>query len=208
MARQLRVQYAGAIYHVTIRSNGKEELFGDDTDRRYFLSRMAEAAETHKVRVYLLCLMTNHTHLVIETPNANVSRFMHSVVTGYGVYYNLRHNRHGHVTQGRFGAKLVKGNEHLLKLSRYVHLNPVKIKKMRSRPPGERVKYLREYRWSTYQSYIGRTAPMKFIDYGPMLSLMDGRKKERPARYRRFVESGIAEDDAIRSSVAQTGQVT
>ncbi len=195
MARQLRVQYAGAIYHVTVRSNCKEELFADDADRRYFLSRMARDAENHKARVYLVCLMSNHTHLVIETPDANLGRFMHGVLTGYGVYYNRRHNRHGHVTQGRYGAKVVEGNEYLLKLSRYVHLNPVKSKKVKTIPLPERVKCLRAYRWSTYPSYIGRTAPIKFIDYGPMLSLMDGRKKEKPAMYRKFVESAIAEED-------------
>jgi len=88
MARLLRIQYAGAIYHVTVKSNGKEELFGDDTDRRYFLSRVAEAAESHKVRVYLLCLMENHTHPVIETANANLSRFMHAVLTGYATHHS------------------------------------------------------------------------------------------------------------------------
>ncbi len=195
MARQLRIQYAGAVYHVTIRSNGKEDLFDDDSDRRYFLSRLAEAAENHKVRIYLLCLMANHAHLVFETPAANLSRFMHSVLSGYGVYFNRRHNRHGHVTRGRYGAKVVEGNEYLLKLSRYVHLNPVKIKKMQAMPLPERVKHLREYSWSTYPSYIGRRARMKFVDYGPMLSLMGGRKKEKPTRYRQFVESGIPKED-------------
>ncbi len=139
--------------------------------------------------------MENHLDLVLETPNANLCRFMHGVLSGYGVYCNRRHNRHGHVTQGRYGSKLVEGNEYLLKLSRYIHLNPVKIRKMRTMPLGERVKCLREYRWSTYPSYIGKMARMDFVDYGPMLSLMEGRKKERPVRYRKFVEGGIREDD-------------
>ena len=129
MARQLRIEYAGAMYHVTVRSNGKQALFGDDEDRRYLLSRIAKACDEHNARIYLLCLMENHLDLVLETPNANLCRFMHGVLSGYGVYYNRRHNRHGHVTQGRYGSKLVEGNEYLLKLSRYIHLNPVRYRK-------------------------------------------------------------------------------
>ena len=195
MARQLRVEYAGAIYHVTVRSNGKENLFDDDLDRKYFIARMEEAAKAHQVRVYLFCLMMNHFHLVLETPKANLGLFMQGVLTGYGVYYNRRHSRHGHVTQGRYGAKLVSGDDYLLKLSRYVHLNPVKVKGMAEKPLEELMATLRAYPWSTYQSYIGIRPGNKFVDYKPMLSLMDGRKSEKSENYRQFVESGIAVDD-------------
>ncbi|MEI6972266.1 MAG: transposase [bacterium] len=195
MARQLRVEYPGAIYHVTVRSNSGDDLFGDDGDRRCLLSRMEEAVERYQVRVYLFCFMLNHFHLVVETPKANLGRFMQGILTGYGVYYNMRHSRHGHVTQGRYGAKLVEGDEYLLKLGRYVHLNPVKVKGLTEKPVEERVAYLRAYPWSTYPSYIGERPANKFVDYEPMLSLMDGRKSGKPERYRSFVEGGIAEDD-------------
>ena len=195
MARQIRVEYRGAIYHVTVRSNSGSNLFDDDVDRKYFLSRMEEAAKAHQVRVYVFCLMLNHFHLVLETPKANLGRFMQGILTGYGVYYNRRHSRHGHVTQGRYGAKLVKGDDYLLKLSRYVHLNPVKVKGMVDKPLVELATYLREYPWSTYQSYIGVRPGNKFVDYEPMLSLMDGRKSGKADRYRLFVESGIGIDD-------------
>lgn len=92
MPRHLRVLYPGAIYHVTARGNGRHAIFGDDADRGRLLDRLAESAESYGVRVYLYCLMSNHVHLVLETPGANLSRFMQSVLTGYTVYYNLRHN--------------------------------------------------------------------------------------------------------------------
>jgi len=177
MARQLRVEYSGAIYHVTVRSNGKEPLFKTDGDRKYLLARISEAGARCQVRVYLFCLMSNHFHLVVETPRGNLSGFMHGILTGYGVYFNWVHNRHGHVTQGRYGARLVSGDEYLLKLSRYVHLNPVKVAALADRPKAEKLAYLREYTWSSYPAYIGKSPRNECVDYSPMLSLMGGRQE-------------------------------
>ena len=98
MARKVRVEYEGAIYHLTVRANGGDALFTDDGDRRYLLSRIAEARDTYQVRVYFFCLMATHFHLVVETLRGNLGRFMQGVLTGYGVYYNRRHRSHGHVT--------------------------------------------------------------------------------------------------------------
>lgn len=196
MARQLRVEYPGAIYHVTVRSNSKESLFKTDGDRKYLLTRMGEAAERYQVRVYLFCLMSNHFHLVVETPRGNLNVFMHGILTGYGVYYNWVHNRHGHVTQGRYGARLVSGDEYLLKLSRYVHLNPVKVAALAAdNPRSEKLAYLRTYRWSSYPAYIGKSPRNEFVDYDPMLSLMGGGKKTWPGKYMVFVEGGLETTD-------------
>ncbi len=195
MARQLRLEYEGAIYHVTVRSNGGENLFKGDKDRVYLLSRIKECSELHGVRVYLFCLMRNHFHLVIETPKANLSRFMQSVLTGYTVYFNLRHGRHGHVTQGRYGARLVEGDDYLLKLSRYVHLNPVCVKNMKGKPTAERLEALRKYRWSSYPGYSGTGARYELVDEGAMLALAGGRGEERRQEYRRFVEEGLKRPD-------------
>ena len=117
MARQLRVQYDGAICHVTVRANGREDLFEQDQDCVYLLARIGEAVDRYQVRVYLFCLMSSHFHLVVETPRGNLGAFMQGILTGYGVYFNRAHRRHGHVTQGRYGARLVSGDEYLLKLS-------------------------------------------------------------------------------------------
>jgi hypothetical protein len=120
---------------------------------------------------------------------------MQSVLTGYGVYYNRRHRSHGHVTQGRYGAKLVEGNEYLLKLSRYVHLNPVKIARIKSRPLADRLEALRKHSWSSFQAYAGLAPKNDFVHYDPVLALMEGRKGDRQDRYRQFVEAGVAADD-------------
>jgi len=189
------VEYPGAIYHVTVRSNGKDPLFKTDGDRKYLLMRISEAAARCQMRVYLFCLMSNHFHLVVETPRGNLSGFMHGILTGYGVYFNWVHNRHGHVTQGRYGARLVSGDEYLLKLSRYVHLNPVKVATLADMPKAEKLAYLCAYKWSSYSAYIGKGPRNKFVDYGPMLSLMGGGKKTQPGKYRDFVEGGLEETD-------------
>ena len=200
MARQLRVEFPGAIYHVTVRMLGnwkkeKNALFEDDVDRERLLLSLAERVEQHQIRLYLYCLMTNHIHLVFETPEGNCSKFMHALSTAYTVYFNLRHERHGHLFDGRYKAKLVEGDEYLLALSRYVHLNPVRVGKMQNKPLSERVGYLRRYPWSSYTSYIGQRKALDFVEYGPVLAEMGGRQAQRPRRYRNFVETGLAEDD-------------
>jgi hypothetical protein len=139
--------------------------------------------------------MRNHLHLVAETPRANLGRFMQAIMTAYTVCYNLRHRRHGHLTQGRYGARLVSGDEYLLKLSRYVHLNSVKIKKIALIPLSQRIAYLREFEWSSYRSYIGKAGRLSWVEYEPMLSLIGGKPKDWPAHSQTFVESGVAADD-------------
>jgi len=196
MARHLRLQFPGAIYHVTIRGNGRQSIFADDRDRERFLERLADSVETYRVRLYLFCLMTNHIHLVIETPSGNLSRFMQSLETGYTVYYNLRHRTVGHVLQGRYGAKVVDGNEYLLKLSRYVHLNPVHVGGVKKKPFKEKVEYLRRYVWSSYLGYIGVCRKLNYVAYGPILAHTGMKKSRRQRKYRRFVEEGLADTDA------------
>ena len=200
MARNLRIEYPGAIYHVTSRMIGdwqvdRSRLFRDDADRQRFLERLAERVKQYQVRLYLYCLMANHFHLVCETPAGNLSRFMQSLTTAYTVYYNLRHRRHGHLLDGRFKSKLVEGDEYLLGLSRYVHLNPVCAGVVKEKPYKEKVAYLRAYAWSSYRSYIGQVKEFKFVQYGPILSEMGGAEREWPRRYRAYVERGLVRDD-------------
>lgn len=120
---------------------------------------------------------------------------MQSLSTSYTVYYNLRHGRHGHLLDGRYKAKLVEGDDYLLALSRYVHLNPVMVGAQKNKPIKERIAFLREYPWSSYQGYIGKSKALDFVKYGPLLSEMHGKQRDRPKRYREFVESGLAESD-------------
>ena len=196
MARLLRVEYKGAIYHVTVRSNSGNRLYRNDGDREYWLYRLGESAEMHGVKVHLYCMMLNHFHLLIETPRGNLGRFMHSLLTGYTIFFNRRHRTHGHVTQGRYGARLVAGNEYLLKLSRYVHLNPVKVKSVRELPLAERLKILDGYAWSSLPAYTGRTKAPEWLCTEPLLALAGGRRNQRQERYQEYVKAGVAEDDA------------
>ena len=111
----------------------RDRLFLDDRDRRRFIDRLAHQVEQCDMRLYQFCLMANHFHLVLETPTANLSAFMQSISTAYTVYFNRRHRRHGCLLDGRFKSKLVSGDEYLLALSRYVHLNPVQTAALKSK---------------------------------------------------------------------------
>ena len=117
---------------------------------------------------------------------------MQSVLTGYTVYFNRRHNSVGHLLQGRYGAQLVAGDEYLLNLSRYIHLNPVQTRKMASVPAGRKRQYLQRYRWSTYQGYIEKRGRFECVEYAPILSLMAGSKAGQPEAYRKLVEGALA----------------
>src|SRR5215204_4163289 len=192
MARLLRVQFPGAIFHVTVRGNERRLIYRDDPDRSRFLERLAESQELYCVRLYLVCLMPNHLHLLLETPSGNLSSFMARLITAYTVYYNLRHHRVGHVTQGRYKAKLVEGNEYLLKLSRYVHLNPVCGKRWCAVSAEDRREALRGYAWSTYRSYAGLEPDWAFIDYAPLRTLVE---EGLETDYGAYVETGLARDD-------------
>jgi len=195
MARKLRIEYPGAVYHITCRlvgswQEGDRELFRDDHDRWRFLDSLEERVGLYGVRLYQYVLMANHFHLVLETPQPNCSAFMQSLLTSYTGYFNLRHNRHGHLFDGRYKAKPVQGDEYLLALSRYVHLNPVRVSKLQT--VDERRKVLSAYYWSSYLQYIGRRKKLPFVTFAPTLSLVSGRNAVR--RYREYVEQGLAPD--------------
>lgn len=203
MARKLRVQFAGAIYHVTFRGNARQKIFADDRDRERLTARVAESAGDFGVRVYLYCWMGNHGHLLVETPTGNVSAFMGSVLTGYTVYYNLRHGRCGHLMQGRFKSPLVAGDVYLLRLSRYIHLNPVWAQSWAEKPVADRVRHLRGYRWSSYRGYAGLGPAEEWVCREPLLALTPGRGEAR-RRYRRYVETGLGRpDEAFAREVAE-----
>lgn len=180
---------------MAFRGNERREIFRDDTDREALLERLAERVERYQVRLYLYCLIPNHAHLLVETPQGNLSDFMGSLLTSYANYFNARHRRAGHLMQGRFKAPLVEGDEYLLRLSRYLHLNPVFVKDWENRPLTERIKHLREHRWSSYRSYIGLAKPVEFVDYGPALAMTQSRRGAERKAYRRYVEAGLAQTD-------------
>jgi len=145
MAKPIRIEYEGAVYHVTLRGNDRKAIFKTDEDREQFIAKLAENVERYDIRLYMYTLMTN-THFVLETPRGNLSRFMQRFQTAYTVHYNKKHDRSGHLMQGRFGASVVDDDRYILKLSRYVHLNPVFVKANKSKTRRERVLLLRDKR--------------------------------------------------------------
>jgi REP element-mobilizing transposase RayT len=200
-----RVEYAGAIYHVTVRMVGHAWesghglnpavcLFRDDAERERFVEQLGERVEAYGIRLYAWCLMLTHFHLYLETPRANLGRFMHSLETAYTVYSNLRRERHGPLV-GRYKAKPVEGDDYHLALSRYVHLNPVRTKAVQQRTPDERRDLLRAYRWSSYRAYVGKATAPEWLTCGPILAHCGGRTAEQRREYARFVESSLAQGD-------------
>ena len=201
MARKLRISFEGAIYHVMARGNGKQAIFLNDRDRTRFLSQLSEQVIKHGIRLYQYCLMDNHFHLLVETPQANISRFMQAFSTAYTMYFNKKHERVGHLFQGRFVSKLVQGNEYLLRLSRYIHLNPIETLDAENMPFADQMEVLQNFRWSSYPAYIGAAKPIEGLEMAPVLALLPGRRSS-PAAYRKYIQKGLIRwDDAMKRFV-------
>jgi hypothetical protein len=139
--------------------------------------------------------MDNHAHLLVETPHANLSSFMQNFQTRYIVWFNRRHQRSGHLMQGRYGARLVEADRYLLQLSRYLHLNPVRTQAAEKLSLAEQRQLLRRYRWSSYLSYVGEAGRPEFLTERPVLEQVGGRSRQQRERYRQYVEAGLAERD-------------
>jgi putative transposase len=118
------------------------------------VSRLGVSLETYQVTLHAYVLMPNHFHLVVEIPRANLSEFMHHFNVTYTGYFNRRHRRAGHLYQGRFKAIVVEAGTYITELSRYVHLNPIRVARWRRVPVGEKLRYLKGYRWSSLPRYL------------------------------------------------------
>ena len=144
MARPLRIQYPDAVYHVTCRGNEKQNIYRDDADRSRFLQQLNQSVNIYTVKLHSYVLMTNHFHLLVETPLGNLSEFMRHFNIAYIGYFNRRHKRVGHLYQGRYKAILVDKDAYLSVLSQYIHLNPVRIKALEKTDPREKYKRSQE----------------------------------------------------------------
>jgi len=125
MARPLRIEYPGAFYHVTSRGNEQKDIFKNRRDREKFLKYLASATQRYAATVHSYCLMSNHYHLLLETPEGNLSEIMRHINGAYTTYFNIKRKRSGHLFQGRYKSILIEADEYLVELSRYIHLNPV-----------------------------------------------------------------------------------
>ena len=212
MARALRIFQPGAWFHVTARANERKDLFHDDSDRAHFKELVGETVERYALRLHAWVLMANHYHLLLQAPGGNLSRAMQWLNVSYSVWFNRRHRRVGHLFQGRFKAIVVEAQGWGLELTRYVHLNPVRTasfgldKRARQRqregvdaPPTEeelrqRLKCLREYRWSSYRAYVGIEPPPLWLHCQEALDFIgSGSVSRQRQAYRQYVEQAVAE---------------
>jgi REP element-mobilizing transposase RayT len=188
MARPLRNEFAGALYHVTSRGNERRPIFRNDHDRRTFLSFLGEAATRFGWSVSAYVLMTNHFHLVIQTPEPNLSRGMQWLNGTYADWFNRRHKRVGHLFQGRFHAFIVEKEAYFAELLRYVVLNPVRAK-MVERPE--------DYRWSSYRATAGLETPPPWLDVSAALAWLHPDRDTAQRAYREFVQAKIGCEERL-----------
>ena len=182
MARPLRIEYPDAVYHVTSRGNARNDIFLSNQDRTDFLDILALVVKRYNLLCHAYCLMDNHYHLLIETPDGNLSKGMRQLNGIYTQKYNWRHTKTGHVFQGRYKAILVDKDNYLLELCRYVVLNPVRA---------NMVKKPEEWKWSSYKATAGLKTIPEYLIVDWILSYFSRNKSEAQKLYRRFVREGI-----------------
>jgi REP element-mobilizing transposase RayT len=179
VARPLRIEYQGAYYHVINRGNAGGDIFETEKDREKFLAYLGKAVERFSLIIHAYCLMTNHYHLLVETPQANLSAAIQWLSVSYAVYYNRKHQRRGHLFEGRFKALLIEADEYLKELSRYIHLNPVRAKLV-EKPAA--------YKWSSYRAFIEKTKTTDWLETRRVQGYFGRKKKEAMKNYKIFVE--------------------
>lgn len=182
MARPLRIQFQGAVYHITARGNARRDIFRDDADRRAFIGLLAREVGQQQWRLYAYCLMNNHYHLLIETPEGNLIDGMRRLNSVYSQKFNRRHGEVGHVLQGRYKSIVVDRDSYLLELCRYVVLNPVRA---------GQVDRASNWRWSSYRATEGTENSESWLDVDAVLGCFSPRRSAAIAAYRRFVAEGI-----------------
>jgi len=182
MARPIRIEYAGALYHVTSRGNRHDDIFVDDADRLIWLDVFAQVCTRFNWRCHAWCLMDNHYHVVIETVEGNLSQGMRHLNGVFTQKTNRKHNRVGHVFQGRFKAILVQKEGYLLELTRYVILNPIRA---------GMVSDLLDWKWSNYLAMIGDVECSDWLEKNWILNHFGYSHKIAVANYKNFIRDGL-----------------
>lgn len=196
MTRPLRIQYPNAYYHVTCRGNAREDVFRDEVDRKTFLALLVRSIKTFEVEILAYVLMNNHFHLLLKTPRGNLSEFMRHFNISYTSFFNRRHRRVGHLYQGRYKAFLIEADSYLLEVSRYLHLNPVRIQRQKDTPAEEKLSLLKDYAWSSFPGYIRPNDRKPFVNYREVLSYPGGDTLSGRKRYTTFVAEGLKKEVA------------
>lgn len=185
MSRPVRIEFPDALYHVTARGDRREDIFEDNQDRQAFLQVLEQVVAQFNWRCYAWCLMDNHYHLLIQTPDGNLSKGMRHLNGVYTQASNRRHRRVGHLFQGRFKAILVDSDAYLLELSRYVVLNPVRAGMVAS--PAD-------WSWSSYRASVGLMSPAPWLAVDGLLAQFAGQRGLAQQRYAQFVAEGVNAD--------------
>lgn len=183
MARPLRLEYPGAFYHITSRGNAKQPIFRDEVDRDILLTIVGATVKQFGWAIYAYCLMGNHYHLLVETPAPNLSRGMRQLNGLYTQRFNRRHDRVGHLFQGRFGSIVVERETYLLELVRSIALNPVRAG-IASAPE--------DWRWSSYRPHAALASGPSWLRVEPILERFGDDAMQAPLHFRRFVAAGSA----------------
>lgn len=185
MGRALRIEYPGAHYHVTSRGNERKDVFKSQKDREQFLSYLESAVNRYEAVIHAYCLMSNHYHLLLETPCGNLSKIMQHINGAYTNYFNMKRKRSGHLFQGRYKAIVIEADEYAQELSRYIHLNPVRANIV-GKPE--------EYRWSSYLDYVGVRKRPEWLETSLILDYFV-KGEERFGKYRGFVEELLGSEN-------------
>jgi putative transposase len=204
MARPLRIEYPGAVNHVTVRGNERRDIFRDDEDRFELLGSLDYALKTHGVKLYSYALMSNHFHLLVETPQGDLGEFMRRFNVTYTVYFNRRHNRFGHLYQGRYKSILVEKDEYLSLLSRYIHLNPIRTVRAAGMSAEDKWDYLKRYKWSSLPGYMEVGARQDNVDYEFVLAEYGGDNERGRRAYTKRLAADIEEGLEVKDKI--TGQ--
>lgn len=183
MARPLRIEYPGAFYHIICRGNGKQNIYINDKDREEFLITLDDIVSRYNWLCYAYCLMSNHYHLLIETPDANLSIGMKQLNGIYAQNFNRKRNNVGHIFQGRFKAKLVQKENYLLRLCRYIILNPVR---------GGIIKFPEQWKWSSYLAMLGEVKAPKFLFMDWLREYFDSKSS-----FKKFILSAAEETEIL-----------
>lgn len=194
MARPLRIEYPGALYHITSRGIDRRDIFKDDNDRERFVRLLQEGVDFYRVEVIAYCLMSNHFHFLICTKKANLSRFMQRLNVAYTRYFNLKYRRVGPLMQGRYKAILVGSNDYFLTLSRYICLNPVKTVAASKLSKADQERLLLNYRWSSLPGLLDPGKRKKYLQCEQVLDLVGGDNEKGRTGYKEYVLEGITED--------------
>jgi len=175
------------------RGNGGASVFDDSSDYHGFLARLGMVASAYHVEVHAYALMSNHVHLFVRTREANLSRFMQRLISGYTTWHNVRHTTGGHLFQGRYKALLVEKNAYGSEVSRYIHLNCVRTGARAQQTVVQRQAHLRDYPWSSYRAMIGLAPPKEWLRCGDTLRRFGDTRTEQHAAYAAYVEDGLRE---------------